>query len=352
MGRVGEVNYIKSEKGKQLLLLSVATIGVILVFKYALAWFIPFLFAYFIAWIARPIVDCLAIRFRIPRTVSCIITIFLFLTVIIGLLIYLFQALLNQVRILFINIPVYQEMLLGQINNICQWGEGLLGLHSGAIQELFYEKMDSFIAVVQVNLFPEIQEYVWGILLTIIKILGVFVITFIASVLILKDFKEYKESFQKSTFYSEIHAITGRLSNAGIAYLKAQLIIICIIATIISLGLFLIGNRYALLFGIGIALMDAFPVLGSGIVLIPWGVILILSKDFVQGAIILTIYLACQLTRQFLEPKLVGDSIGIQPIYTLISMYVGIKIYGVIGFFLGPISLVIIMAVMKAFEEK
>lgn len=346
------MNCIKSEKGKQFLLLSTSTVGVILAFKYALVWFVPFLLAYFIAWIAKPIVECLVIRFRVPRTLSSIITIFLFLTVFIGLLIYLVQALLSQLRNLFINIPVYQEMLQGHVSNICHWGEDILGLDTGTIQHMFYSKMDSIIEIVQVNLFPGIQEYVWGIILSIIKIFAVILITFIASVLLLKDFGEYKESFKNSMFYSEIHAITDKLSITGIAYLKAQLIIICIIATIISLGLFLIGNRYALLIGIGIALMDAFPVLGSGIVLIPWGIIMIVSGNFFHGAVILTIYLLCQLVRQFLEPKLVGDSIGIQPIYTLISMYVGIKIYGVMGFFLGPLTLVIIMAIMKAYQPK
>jgi len=117
-----------------------------------------------------------------------------------------------------------------------------------------------------------------------------------------------------------------------------------------TLGLVLIKNPYALLLGLAIALLDALPVLGSGMILLPWSIVLFFQKNYIPGAILLTVFVLCVILREFLEPKLLGKGIGIRPLYTLISMYLGIRIFGVAGFILGPIGLVIIKSLYEQTE--
>ena len=91
-----------------------------------------------------------------------------------------------------------------------------------------------------------------------------------------------------------------------------------------------------------IGFVDALPILGSGTVMIPWAVISALNGDLSLGIAIVTLFIIMSVVRQFLEPKLVSKNIGVHPIFTLIAMYTGFKITGVIGLLLGPIVLIII----------
>ena len=92
----------------------------------------------------------------------------------------------------------------------------------------------------------------------------------------------------------------------------------------------------------GIAFVDALPILGSGTVMVPWGIISGLNGDLKLGISIIVLWIIMSVVRQFIEPKIVSSKIGIHPIFTIISMYTGFKILGIIGMFVGPIVLIIL----------
>jgi len=114
----------------------------------------------------------------------------------------------------------------------------------------------------------------------------------------------------------------------------------------------LLGNRYAVLLGIGIAIVDALPILGSAMIYIPWAIASLINGDILTAAILFSTFLICQVIREILEPKLIGNRIGIKPLYTLMSMFVGLKLFSIAGFFLGPIGLLIIITVYKVIYDK
>ena len=134
--------------------------------------------------------------------------------------------------------------------------------------------------------------------------------------------------------------------------MKTQLIIMVSVATICTVGFLFVKREYALLLGIGVAVLDAFPVLGSGLVLVPWAVICLLKGSYVQVAVLVVMYLLCVLVREGLEPKLLGNRIGIPPLYTLMAVYVGVELFGLLGVILGPFGLVIIRAVSDTEKEE
>ena len=101
-----------------------------------------------------------------------------------------------------------------------------------------------------------------------------------------------------------------------------------------------------------IGFVDALPILGSGTVMIPWAVISGLNGDLSLGIAIVTLFIIMSVVRQFLEPKLVSKNIGVHPIFTLIAMYTGFKITGVIGLLLGPIALIIIKNIFANLIDK
>lgn len=92
---------------------------------------------------------------------------------------------------------------------------------------------------------------------------------------------------------------------------------------------------------------DAFPVLGSGTILIPWAVFSWIQKDYVAAAVLLTLYVVTMVVREVLEPRLMGKEMGLKPLYVLLSVYVGLKLFGVGGIVLGPIGLTILKTVFE-----
>ena len=334
-----------------LAIMIVSILGVIVGMKYILPLFLPFVFGYFLAWLAAPIVTFLTVRFHAPRGICSFIVVILFLFVIGTGIFFLIRVAFLQFKTLVENLPMYEQMILERLSGACLWLEQKCGLENGTLSQKVMEQVNQMrrMFVEGDGLFgQDLSGQAVNVAASVISVVWNVMTMLIATLLILKDYGDYKESFRNSYFYKEIHMVTGVLSNMGIAYLKAQFIMMCIIAGICVVGLLLMGNRYALLVGIAIAIFDAFPVLGSAFILIPWCIIKLLQKKVMAAVILGVTYVFCQLTRQLLEPKLVGDRIGIQPVYTLISMYVGLKLYGAFGFILGPISLVAIKAIVSA----
>ena len=125
--------------------------------------------------------------------------------------------------------------------------------------------------------------------------------------------------------------------------------------SIIGLYLFkVIGMnvKYPLLMAIVIGFVDALPILGSGTIMVPWAVISALNGDIKLGIAIVVLWIIMSIVRQFLEPKIVSGKIGIHPIFTLIAMYTGFKLIGIMGMLVGPIVLIILKSIISKEIDK
>ena len=142
-----------------------------------------------------------------------------------------------------------------------------------------------------------------------------------------------------------------RLALTGNAWLKTQFVILFLTTCLCILTLIAIGNPYYIIAGIGIGLLDALPIFGTGTVLIPWGVFLLLQQKWYQGLMLLGVYLVCYFLREFVEAKLMGKKMGLSPLETLMSMYVGLQLFGFLGFILGPVGLMLIEDLVEEYDK-
>ena len=124
-------------------------------------------------------------------------------------------------------------------------------------------------------------------------------------------------------------------------YLRAYLLLLGVTLVCLFLGFLILGIDYALLLAFLIALADLLPVIGVGTVMIPWGLILLLQRSFYHGFGILLLYLAVALMRQVMEPRLVGKSLGIHPLLSLLATYVGFRLFHVLGMLLAPFAVML-----------
>ena len=126
------------------------------------------------------------------------------------------------------------------------------------------------------------------------------------------------------------------LKTSVFSYLRAQCKLAGITFLIVTLGLLLLRTRLAILWAAIIAVVDAVPLLGTGTVMVPWALVCLLQGDHVRAIGLLGIYAAAAATRSILEPRLVGKQMGIDPLLALMALYLGYRLWGVLGMLLAP----------------
>lgn len=131
-------------------------------------------------------------------------------------------------------------------------------------------------------------------------------------------------------------------------YVRAQIILMFIIFVVIAIALSILSAPYSLLVAAATAILDALPFLGSGITLWPLAVIYFINGNLKLGIGYVCVYIAVALLRRFIEPKLVSDKMGLNPILTLVAMYIGYRWWGILGMLIGPIILMVIISLYKA----
>lgn len=327
-------------------------IGVYISFRYLLPLFLPFVAAYFIAWLIRPTTEFLYKKIKMPRMIGGTLSL-IALVALVGTGIYfLIDMLLKQLFEFIKNLPVYLNIIADKLDVICSNCDKCFGFKDGSIRIVIDENIYHTINRIKTNVMPRITQRAISYLITFVGAIGIILIVLVAALLIVKDLPDIRTRYQKNVMYRDIHKVTKKLADVGVAYIRTQFIIMVIVAVICVIGLVIINNSYALLVGIGIAIMDALPILGSGLILIPWSIIMLMNGNIYSAAILITVFLICQIIREIMEPKLLGNRIGIKPLFTLIAMYVGVKLFNFAGFFLGPIGLVIIMTIVKVVGER
>ena len=136
--------------------------------------------------------------------------------------------------------------------------------------------------------------------------------------------------------------VKATFSKAFGGYFKAQLKIMVVILAIVFAGLLIMRVRYSFLLAFAIAFLDMLPVFGTGTIMWPWMVIELVDGNFPRLIGLLVIYIICQVVRQVLQPKMVGDSIGMNPLLTLLFMFIGYRVGGMLGLIIGiPVGMVI-----------
>jgi sporulation integral membrane protein YtvI len=151
------------------------------------------------------------------------------------------------------------------------------------------------------------------------------------------------EEIEKKLLAFVPHGVRNRLPKwkAGAGrmlrhYLRAYLLLLLITLGALLLGFLVLGVPYPLLLATLTALVDLLPVLGVGTVLLPWAAVLFLQRKIAMGAGLLILYGGMLILRQILEPRLLGKSLGVHPLFALFASFAGLRLFGILGMILGP----------------
>ncbi len=140
------------------------------------------------------------------------------------------------------------------------------------------------------------------------------------------------------------HAATSAFGG----YVRAQFILSVIVFFILLIGFFIMGQNYAFLLAFLLAIMDFIPIIGAGTFIVPWAVVALLGGDVRTCVSLIVIWAIIVVFRRVSEPKVVGDQTGLSPILSLISIYVGMRVAGVLGMILGPVLCLVAISIARS----
>lgn len=312
-----------------------------------LRFFMPFVIGWIIAMIANPLVRFLESRLKVVRKHGSVLVVITVLALIIGGLYLLLSKLLSEASGLLQSLPQLWETFQIEVRNIGRQLENLFSFlpdQLGIQMKAVADNLDSYMGVLLQNVATPTVEAAGSVAKSLPSILVNTVVVILSSYFfiaerdtILNIWKQYMpENSKKHMSYMRRDAI--RLIGG---YFMAQFRIMFVVAAILTVGFLVLQVPYSFLLALLISLLDFLPVFGTGTVLIPWGLIKLLSGEYYMAGGLILLYILSQFIRQAIQPKIVGDSMGLPPLMTLVLLYIGFKVSGLGGMILAvPVGLV------------
>ena len=162
-----------------------------------------------------------------------------------------------------------------------------------------------------------------------------------------KDFDELMIRVRRIGALDTFMDVVGKILRTTGLYVKAQLILMLMIVLVCSTGFYFIGISSPIFLGVLTGILDALPFIGTAIMLVPLSVLFFWEGEIAKGIVCLVLYLICIMVRELLEPRLVGKGLGIFPVVLLISIYAGMKLFGLSGIIKGPLAVVLYKNIWK-----
>ncbi len=318
----------------------------------------PFLFSLVLAWLLNPAVRWLQRKTNGSRKVISMILVILVFAVIGGILFGLGWVAVDQVRSLFDNRQsLLDELLNGLltvVNSFQRWLAGLGGVVPDQVLTSSKDLINTVVGWMQELDFsgwltemagqaPSMAANVSGFAVAL-------VVFIMASYFITGDYPRLRfELTDRVPMMARdfCRSVKDIFMSAFGGYVKSQLILSAGVFIILTIGFLLMRQPYGLLLAFGLSVLDFIPIIGAGTVMVPWAVIDMILAQYGEAAALMAVWGVIVLFRRFAEPKILGDQTGLSPILSLVGIYVGMKVGGVLGMVVGPLLLLVCINLAK-----
>jgi sporulation integral membrane protein YtvI len=322
----------------------------------------PFIIALIIAFLINPVVHFFEKKFKMPRSLAVFIVLVLLIAVAAGLLTLLIAEIVSGTSYLATVVPKHFEHLIvyleqfiaGQI--IPLYNQLTLMFHNldAGQQQTILENIQNVGKQIATN----VGEFIKQVLQNIPNFLAwlpnaatVIIFSLLATFFISKDWHKLMNIAKK--IIPEKAQKSGKtvfidLQKALFGFIKAQATLISITTVIVLIGLLILKVDYAITIALIIGIVDLLPYLGTGLVFVPWIIYSAFSGDLPFAIGLGVLYIIVLIQRQIMEPKILSSSIGLDPLATLVALFVGFKLLGFLGLIVGPVILVIIKTLHSA----
>lgn len=317
---------------------------------YLLPYVAPLLLSLTLAVLIEPI-NTFLLRFRfMNRLRAVILSNSIILLMFFGLLLFGGTEIVLQLILLFKKIPEYLPSLQADMYNLID-----------QIRNMYLELPTDVVNSINANLnelfswsqklFKDTAAFLIGALSLLPGFLILMLIMLISFVLMSYFLPQLKRQFLElftNKAQTKVNLVLADLNRALIGFVRAQFILSSLTYIITLAGLMILGVKYALAIALMVVIVDLLPILGTGSFLVPWAVYSYFygSSTLATGLIIL--FVVITVVRRIIEPKIIGENIGLGPLATIVSLYLGVTLLGGIGIFVGPILFIVFQSIRKA----
>jgi sporulation integral membrane protein YtvI len=356
------LNYTYLHRTLRFLLVVATVVFAVVSFYYLSKVTYPFLIALVIAFLINPLVNVLQKKGKMPRVLAVFLTLVIIFALAAGLVTFLIAEIVSGANYLARVVPEHLDTLIKYIEEyITAQIIPLYNQLAGMFNRLDVGQKDTIIDNIQnvgTTIGSTVGSFIQNLFGNIPVILSwfpnaatVLIFSLLATFFISKDWDRL--SAIGSRLVPEKAKTSGRtvfvdLKKALFGFLKAQLTLISITTVIILIGLLILRVDYAITIALITGIVDIIPYLGTGLVFVPWIIYQIIAGNMALAIGLGILYILVLVQRQIMEPKILSSNIGIDPLATLISLFVGFKLIGFLGLIVGPVTLVIISTLYRA----
>ena len=314
-----------------------------------LHFFMPFVVGWILALLANPLVRFLERRVKLVRRHGSMLIIIAALAIVIGLFYGAGLLVYREMGSFLADAPEIYQSVIAEIENALQNGRKLAEYFPQNLQPpllAFSDNLDGLFGKLVSRAAEPTVQIAGHVAKSIPNLLVNMVIIILSSYLFLADresiMRWLKEHLPAFVFrYIEYMKRDAKGLIGG--YFLAQFRIMCVVALILAAGFLVLGVRYGVLLAFLTAILDFLPIFGTGTVLFPWAVVKLFAGEYAYATGLILLYILTQVVRQIIQPKIVGESMGLPPLMTLFLLYLGFKLRGLTGMILAvPVGLVFI----------
>lgn len=331
----------------KLIRMSIICVGVWFFFRYLFTLVAPFILAFLLITLCYPLLERIQKRIPVKKkflAIGIILPLFVLLAAALWIVLLIGGRQLEGLPAFCTQVGRQMEFFF---HRCCGGLDGKFGWDGQQIETYLIEQMTVVMENVQIQVVPQILSSSYNCFKGIFAAVGFLAITCIAAFLLEKEYAGLVERLKRSRELSLVWSVVEGVLSYIITFIKAQGVILLIISVLCSVVLGIAGIPGGILFGLLAGLLDMLPFIGTGIVLVPLSVWQLLNGQYVQMTVCLVLYGVCIVSRELLEPKLIGRRIGIAPVFMLLAVYAGVKLFGVGGIIKGPLALIVISEIWK-----
>jgi sporulation integral membrane protein YtvI len=322
----------------------------------------PFIIAFFIAFLINPLVDFLERKAKMPRWLAVIVTLVVLFAVVVGLVTLLIAEIVSGTQYLANIVPEKFQALVSYIEMF--FAQQIIPLYQDLavlFKNLDADQQDTImnnIQAVGTQIATTVGHFIQQVLQNIPLLLAwlpnaatVFIFSLLATFFISKDWHRLTgiaQTILPAKAHKSGKTVFRDLKKALFGFIKAQATLISITTVIVLIGLLILRVDYAITIALIIGIVDVLPYLGTGIVFVPWIIYTAASGNIPFAIGLGVLYIVVLVQRQIMEPKVLSSSIGLDPLATLVALFVGFKLIGFLGLIAGPVVLVIIRTLHSA----
>ena len=314
-----------------------------------LRFFMPFVVGWILALLANPLVRFLERRVKLVRRHGSMLIIIAALAIVIGLFYGAGLLVYREMGSFLADAPEIYQSVIAEIGDALQNGRKLAEYFPQNLQPpllAFSDNLDGLFGKLVSRAAEPTVQIAGHVAKSIPNLLVNMVITILSSYLFLADresIMRWLKGHLPAFIFRYIEYMKQDAKGVIGGYFLAQFRIMCVVALILAAGFLVLGVRYGVLLAFLTAILDFLPIFGTGTVLFPWAVVKLFAGEYAYATGLILLYILTQVVRQIIQPKIVGESMGLPPLMTLFLLYLGFKLRGLTGMILAvPVGLVFI----------